>query len=67
MDDPNANRIRLKPVLSWGVRYEVARWMRLESGVRLPDIGEANLLEAQIFGQITFTSWALRRAVDSLK
>jgi hypothetical protein len=66
-DDLNANKIRLKPVLSWGVRYEVARWMRLESGVRLPDIGEANLLEAQIFGQVTFTSWALRRAVDSLK
>jgi len=66
-DDPDSNKIRLKPVLSWGVRYEVARWMRLESGVRLPDIGSANLLDAQIFGQVTFTSWALRRAVDSLK
>jgi hypothetical protein len=62
-----ADRIKLKPVLSWGVRYEVARWMRLESGVRVPDIAEANLLDAQIFGQVTFTSWALRRAVDSLK
>ncbi|MEO8703805.1 MAG: hypothetical protein ABI867_27390 [Kofleriaceae bacterium] len=63
----DAEKITLKPVLSWGVRYEVARFMRLESGVRLPDIGEANLLEAQIFGQVTFTSWALRRAIDSLR
>jgi hypothetical protein len=59
--------IRLRPVLSWGVRYEVARWMRLESGVRVPDIGDFNLLDAQIFGQVTFTSWALRRGIDSLK
>jgi len=63
----DVDKIKLKPVLSWGVRYEVAQWMRLESGVRVPDIGEANLLDAQIFGQVTFTSWALRRAVDSLK
>jgi hypothetical protein len=61
------DKIVLKPVLSWGVRYEVARWMRLESGVRVPDIGDANLLDAQIFGQITFTSWALRRGIDNLK
>jgi hypothetical protein len=67
MEHPDSNKIRLKPVLSWGVRYEVARWMRLESGVRLPDIGEANLLDAQIFGQITFASFALTRAVESLK
>ena len=64
---PDRNKIKLKPVLSWGVRYQVASWMRLESGVRVPDIGEANLLDAQIFGQLTLTSWALRRAVDSLK
>jgi len=29
------------------VRYEVADWMHLESGVRVPDIGSANLLDAQ--------------------
>jgi hypothetical protein len=62
-----ANKIRLKPVLSWGVRTQLAKWMRLEAGVRLPDIGEANLLDAQIFGQVTFTSSALRSAVDSLQ
>jgi hypothetical protein len=63
----DTNKIVLKPVLSWGVRYEVARWMRLEAGVRVPDIGDANLLDAQIFGQLTFTSWALHDAVESLK
>ena len=64
---PDANRIRLRPTLSWGVRYEVAEWMRLESGVRVPDIGDANLLDAQIFGQVTFTSRALQRAIEGLK
>lgn len=64
---PDANKIRLRPTLSWGVRYEVATWMRLESGVRVPDIGEANLLDAQIFGQVTFTSRALQRAIEGLK
>lgn len=63
----SSDQIRLRPVLSWGVRYEVARWIRLESGVRVPDIGDANLLDAQIFGQVTLTSWALRRVVDTLK
>lgn len=61
------DQIRLRPQLSWGVRYEVASWMHLESGVRVPDIGDANLLDAQIFGQVTFTSWALRHTVDDLK
>lgn len=59
--------ITLRPKLSWGVRYRVADFMSLESGVRVPDIGDFNLLNAQIFGQVTFTSWALRHAVDDLK
>ncbi len=63
----DADKIKLRPTLSWGVRYAVADFMNLESGVRVPDIASANLLDAQIFGQVTFTSWALRRAVDSLK
>lgn len=62
-----ADQIRLRPELSWGVRYQVADWVQLASGVRVPDIGDANLLDAQIFGQVTFTSWALRHAVDDLK
>ncbi|MCX5748378.1 MAG: hypothetical protein NT062_38485 [Proteobacteria bacterium] len=60
-------RINLRPELSWGVRYQIADWMQLESGVRVADIQNANLLDAQIFGGITFTSWGLRHAVDSLK
>lgn len=63
----NEDKIKLRPTLSWGVRYGVAEFMNLEAGVRVPDIASANLLDAQIFGQVTFTSWALRRAVDSLK
>jgi hypothetical protein len=63
--DPD--KIRLRPELSWGVRYAVSRSMHLESGVRVPDIGNFNLLDAQIFGQVTFTSFALRSVVDSLK
>ncbi len=59
----NDQRIELRPQLSWGVRYEVAPWIRLESGVRVPDIASANLLDAQIYGQITFTSFALAHAV----
>jgi len=62
-----SSQIRLRPELSWGVRYEVADFMHLESGVRVPDIGSANLLDAQIFGQVTFTTWGLRHAVDDLK
>jgi hypothetical protein len=62
-----SDQIRLRPELAWGVRYDVANWMKLESGVRVPDIGSANLLDAQIFGQITFVTWGLRHAIDSLK
>jgi hypothetical protein len=61
------DRIKLRPELSWGVRYEVASFMHLESGVRVPDIGNFNLLDAQIFGQVTFTSYALKTAVENLK
>jgi hypothetical protein len=45
----------------------VASWARFEAGVRLPDIGEANLLDAQIFGQVTLTSGAFRTAIESLQ
>jgi len=59
--------IRLRPELAWGVRYQVARFLHIESGVRVPDIGNFNLLDAQIFGQLTFTSYALSDAVETLK
>jgi len=41
--------------------------MKLESGVRVAEIGNANLLDAQIFGMVTFVTWGLRHAVDDLK
>ena len=56
-------RIELRPSLSWGIRYVLSRSVSLESGVRVPDIGEANLLDAQIFGQFTFASDKIRRAL----
>jgi hypothetical protein len=61
------HQIELRPVLSWGVRYEVSDWVSLQSGVRLADIANANLLDAQIFGQVSFTSRKLRHLVDSVK
>lgn len=60
-------QITLQPELSWGVRYRISDGMNLESGVRLPNIGKADLLDAQIFGSVTFTSWGLRHVVDDLK
>jgi hypothetical protein len=59
--------IALDAVLSWGVRYEVRPTVFLESGVRVQGIDEANLLDAQIFGQLTFVTWRLRRLVGDLR
>ena len=61
------NQVRLRAVLSWGVRYNLADWIRIESGVRVADIQNANLLDAQIFGQVTFVSRRIRDAIDSLR
>jgi hypothetical protein len=63
----DADKIRLRPTLAWGVRYDLAHWAAVESGVRVPDIGDANLLDAQIFGQLTMRSWRLRRRIDQLQ
>jgi hypothetical protein len=38
--------------------------MFIEAGVRVPDIKDANLLDAQIFGQVTFLTRKLRRALS---
>jgi hypothetical protein len=62
-----SDQIKLVPELAWGVRYHISDSIYLESGVRVPEIDKARLLDAQIFGQVTFTSWALRRTVDSWK
>jgi len=58
-----ANRIKLRPILSWGVRYHLAPWATFQAGVRVPDIGNVNLLDAQIFGQLTIVNTSLRRLV----
>lgn len=56
-------RVKLRPVLSWGVRYDLARWAQLQSGVRVPDIANANLLDAEIFGQLTLVNSSVRSAL----
>lgn len=61
------DRITLTPMFSWGVRYTLADWVDIESGVRLPDIAEANLINAQIFGQLKFVNRRLKRAYRGLK
>lgn len=61
------DQVRLRAVLSWGVRYNIADWVRIESGVRVADIQNANLLDAQIFGQVTFVSRRIRDAIESLR
>ncbi len=54
--DTEPDTIGLTPMLAWGVRYELAPWLLFESGVRVPDIKDVNLLDAQIFGQVRLIS-----------
>jgi hypothetical protein len=60
-------QIKLSAELSWGVRYKATPWLYLESGVHVFDIDQAKLLDAQIYGQVTFVTWGLRHAVDSIR
>jgi hypothetical protein len=55
------DQIKLIPMFTWGVRYTVASWMVIESGVRIPDIRDVDLLGAQIFGQVKLISRGLER------
>ena len=67
LDLADADRIKLRPMLSWGVRYAASRRVGLEAGVRVPDIGDANLLDAQIFAQLRITSRAIANAIEGLQ
>jgi hypothetical protein len=60
-----ADTIALTPMFAWGVRYQLAEWMLVESGVRIPDIKDVNLLDAQIFGQVRLVSRRFARFFDS--
>ncbi len=55
--------IELNPQLAWGVRYELAPWAVVEAGVRIPEIDDVDLLDAQIFGQFKIVSRKLRDAL----
>ncbi len=61
------DEIALRPMFAWGVRYELNDWAMIESGVRIPDIGDINLLDAQIFGQLKFVSRRFSRFLDRLE
>ena len=59
--------IALKPTLAFGVRYGLRGPVSFEAGVRAPDIGDAHLLDAQIFAQLRVTTFALAHLVESLQ
>ncbi len=65
--NPANDKISLVPTLSWGVRYKVTESVLLESGVRVPDIQDVNLLDAQIFGQFTFVSRKLSNWLEEIR
>jgi hypothetical protein len=65
LTDPD--RIKLRPMLSWGVRYAASPRVALEAGVRVPDISDANLLDAQIFAQLRIASRAVASAIEGLQ
>jgi hypothetical protein len=61
-----ADTIKLRPMFAWGVRYELTNWAMIESGVRIPDIQDINLLDAQIFGQVKIVSRRFSRFLEGL-
>jgi len=61
LGEPGRDWIALTPTLAWGVRYQLSEWAMVESGVRVPDVGDLNLLDAQIFGQLRLVSRRLAR------
>jgi hypothetical protein len=55
--------IELHPQLAWGVRYELLSWAVIEAGVRIPEIDDVKLMDAQIFGQFKIVTRKLREAL----
>jgi hypothetical protein len=65
--DPANPEIGLTEQLAWGVRYQISKAVALESGVRVNDIIDADLIDAQIFGQLTFASYRVRNWIAGLR
>jgi len=66
--NPSGDNIGLTEQLAWGVRYQVSKAVALESGVRINDIiPKADLIDAQIFGQLTFASYRVRNWINRLR
>ena len=53
-------------MFAWGVRYELNSWAMFESGVRIPDIQDINLLDAQILGQLKLVSRRFSRFLEGI-
>jgi hypothetical protein len=60
-----SDSISIKATLAWGVRYQLTDWVAIESGVKVPDIAGANLIDSQIFGRFDLVARGIRRAIQS--
>lgn len=60
-------QVGLTPRFAFGVRFAAVDWAVIESGVSVPDIDTRDLLGAQIFGRLRFTSHALARPYQQVK
>jgi len=58
-----AERVALRPVVAWGLRYTASDRLQLQSGVRVTDIDGR---DARLFAQATVTTWSLTRWVNRL-
>ncbi len=60
-------KVDLTAKFAFGVRYELARWAHLASGVSVPDIEQRDLLEAQIFTKLVFINHRLAKPYQQVK
>jgi len=58
----DTQEIALNATFAFGVRYALADWALLESGVSVPDVEGRDLLDAQIFARIRFITFSVARA-----
>jgi hypothetical protein len=63
--DPNPEDMRMQAQFLWGVRYELTRAVDIESGVRIGDIVDTNLIDAHIFGRLTIAFDRIKQAIGT--
>jgi hypothetical protein len=62
---PVPEDMRMQAQFLWGVRYKLTRAVDIESGVRIADIVDTNLIDAHIFGRLTVAFDRIKRAIHS--